>query len=425
MPSQVKAVTAEGKASCAQLNEIAAQSPPAAETQSAQSALEARPSQVVVLGSTGSIGRNTLEVLECRETGCELFAISGHANLSLLLEQAKRFRPHYVIVTNAAKGAELKQSDLPHGTELLQGDNSACHIVRMPEVDTVVSAMVGSVGLHATWAALEAGKKVCLANKETLVAGGPLIMALAAKQPNRLLPIDSEHSAIFQCLQAGRRGDLKRIILTASGGAFRDLSPQQLAQVTVEQALKHPTWSMGPKITIDSATLMNKALEMVEARWLFDLSADQIDAVIHPQSVVHSMVEFVDGSVLAQMSPPDMKLPIQYALTYPARVACPAPKLDFRTRWSLDFFFADEERYPALALGKEVAAAGGTAGAVMNAANEAAVDRFRAGSLRFIDIVPACRAVLHAHTFEERPSLEAIWNADRWARQEIVRWEPC
>jgi 1-deoxy-D-xylulose-5-phosphate reductoisomerase len=236
------------------------------------------------------------------------------------------------------------------------------------------------------------------------------------------LPVDSEHSAVFQCLQAGRRGELKRIILTASGGPFRRHSREEIERVTIEEALRHPNWNMGPKITVDSATMMNKALEMIEARWLFGLRPEQIDVVVHPQSIVHSMVEFVDGSVIAQLSPPDMKLPIQYALDHPQRCAGPAAKLDLTRPLGLEFEPPDLERFPALGLGREAAAAGGTAGAVLNAANEAAVECFLSGKLPFSQIVPVCRRTIEEHHFEAHPDLDRLVTLDRWARQEVLRW---
>jgi len=281
---------------------------------------------------------------------------------------------------------------------------------------------VGSAGLRSTWAAVEAGKTVALANKETMVVAGPLVTELANRTGATIVPVDSEHSAVFQAMQAGRRDEVKRIILTASGGPFRNHTHEQLSQVTIADALRHPTWSMGPKITIDSATMMNKALEIIEARWLFDLGPDQIDVVIHPQSIVHSLVEFVDGSIIAQLGTPDMKLPIQYALTYPRRMPGIATPLEFDERMQLDFEPPDPERFPALALGQEVATSGGTAGAVLNAANEAAVARFRAGKLHFTDIVPSCRAVLEQHHFDPSPSLDELEKLDAWARQEVLRW---
>jgi len=245
---------------------------------------------------------------------------------------------------------------------------------------------------------------------------------LAKRRGATILPVDSEHCAVFQCLQAGRREDAARVILTASGGPFRDWTTEQLRDVTVEQALAHPTWSMGPKITVDSATMMNKAFEIVEARWLFDLDPAQIEVVVHPQSIVHSLVEFVDGSVIAQLGPPDMRLPIQFALTYPDRRPGPAAKLDLTEALQLEFVPADRERFPALALGHEVARAGGTTGAVLNAANEAAVAMFLDRRLRFTEIVPACRAILDNHDFDPNPTLDGLLRLDAWARQEVSRW---
>jgi 1-deoxy-D-xylulose-5-phosphate reductoisomerase len=281
---------------------------------------------------------------------------------------------------------------------------------------------VGSAGLRSTWAALEAGCTVALANKETLVMAGPLVVELAAKTMARLVPVDSEHSAVFQCLHAGHRGELRRIILTASGGPFRRHSAEELARVTPEEALRHPNWRMGPKITVDSATMMNKALEIIEARWLFDLRPDQIEVVVHPQSIVHSLVEFVDGSVIAQMSPPDMKLPIQYALSYPERWPGLSPRMDFGVPMELEFEPPDFERFGALALGLEAAKVGGTVGCVLNAANEAAVGQFLAGELPFTEIVPLCRRMIDHHTFEAHPTLERLFELDRWARQEAASW---
>ena len=247
-------------------------------------------------------------------------------------------------------------------------------------------------------------------------------MDLARRRGSTILPVDSEHSAVFQCLQAGRRADVRRIVLTASGGPFRAFTADQLAHVTVAQALAHPTWNMGPKITIDSATMMNKAFEIVEARWLFDLRAEQIDVVVHPQSVIHSMVEFQDGAVMAQLSPPDMRLPIQYALTYPDRSDGVAPRLDLTQLMRLELIPADPERFPALTLGHEVARSGGTTGVVLNAANEAAVAGFLAGQLGFTEIVPTCQRVLQYHNFDPTPTLDELIKLDRWAREEVSRW---
>ncbi len=380
------------------------------------------PVNVAVLGSTGSIGQSTLEVIAASGGSIRAVALSACTNTCLLEEQARSVHPRWIVVADQKAAASHDFSGLPSETEVLIGAEGVAQVAAEPDVDMVVSAIVGSAGLAGTWAALEAGKPVALANKESLVMGGPLVTQLAKDNQTRILPVDSEHSAVFQALEAGRREEVKRIILTASGGPFRTYSREQMAGVTVDDALAHPTWQMGPKITIDSATLMNKALEIIEARWLFDLDADQIGVVIHPQSIVHSMVEYIDGSVIAQLSPPDMKLPIQYALTWPERRHGVAEKLDFTRRMELEFEPPDLERFDALQLGLEVARSGGTAGAVLNAANEAAVATFLDGKIGFLDIVPACRAVLENHHFDPQPTLQRLLELDSWAREEVLRW---
>jgi 1-deoxy-D-xylulose-5-phosphate reductoisomerase len=377
---------------------------------------------VAVFGSTGSIGRNALEVIAASNGRLNAIALSAYGKLDLLLEQARQFRPRWVIAADESVAGRFDWTSLPNGTELLTGPNALSEVAAASEVDVVLAAIVGSAGLRSTWAALEAKKTVALANKETLVMAGGLVNRLAAECGGTILPVDSEHSAIFQSLRAGRHEEVQRIVLTASGGPFRELSLEQLKQVTVDDALHHPTWDMGPKITVDSATMMNKALEIIESHWLFDLTAEQIEVVIHPQSIVHSFVEFVDGSVIAQMGPPDMKLPIQYALEYPHRQKGIAERLDWRQRWRLEFEPADPERCPALGLGYDCARRGGTSGAVLNAANEAAVEAFLQGELHFTEIVPACRSVLDAHHFDPEPTLERLEKLDRWAREEIARW---
>ncbi len=377
---------------------------------------------LVILGSTGSIGCSTLEVVRSLPHRLKVLGLSAHQSCQELVAQACGFLPRWAIATDRPSAQRADWSGLPDQTRLLVGMDGLQQVVSHPDVDVVVAAIVGSAGLMGAWHAVQSGKTLALANKETLVMAGPLIMAEAARCGATILPIDSEHSAVFQALQAGRRADLRRVVLTASGGPFREFSRQQLDQVTVEQALNHPTWQMGPKITVDSATMMNKALEIIEARWLFGLDADQITVVVHPQSVIHSLVEFKDGSVIAQLSPPDMKLPIQYALTYPERVDCPSDKLDWTKASSWDLCPPDEQRFPALTLGHEVARSGGTSGAVLNAANEAAVEAFLAGRIRFTDIVPACRAVLEHHHFDPSPSLDELWTWDAWARREITTW---
>jgi len=377
---------------------------------------------VAVLGSTGSIGRNTLEVIAASQGSLRCVALSAHSRLDLLVEQAQSVRPKWIVASDPLSAATQDWSRLPSDVEVLIGPEGLETIAAKSDVQIVVAAIVGSAGLRGAWAAIEASKTVALANKETMVVAGPLVTQLAQKTKARIVPVDSEHSAVFQALACGRREEVKRIILTASGGPFRNHTAAQLAEVTIAQALRHPTWTMGPKITIDSATMMNKALEIIEARWLFDLRPDQIDVVVHPQSIVHSMVEFIDGSIIAQLGSPDMKLPIQYALTYPRRTAGVAKPLGFDRPLRLDFEPPDPERFPALALGLDVARAGGTAGAVLNAANEAAVAAFRSGKLHFTDIVPRCRAVLEQHSFDPHPSLEQLFKLDAWARQEVIRW---
>ncbi len=380
---------------------------------------------VVILGSTGSIGRSALSVVE-HDGGARLraFGLGAHSSWEQLVEQAKAFRPRFATLTDPAAASRVDGQLAGTGVEFVPGRDGILKMVQAPETDKVLSAIVGAAGLEGTWAALEAGKTVALANKETLVVAGPLVMDLARRRGAELLPVDSEHSAIFQALRSGQPKEVRRVILTSSGGPFRGKTTKELEGVTREQALNHPTWRMGPKISIDSATLMNKALEVIEARWLFDLRPDQIEVVVHPESVVHSMVEFVDGSVVAQLSPPDMRLPIQLALTYPDRVPGPCPLLDLTKRFSLHFEPPDRETFPCLDLGFEVMGRGGTAGAALNAANEEAVARFLAGEIRFLDIPRACRAALDSHPFDPRPSLDALWKVDAGARQEVRRWRP-
>ncbi len=377
---------------------------------------------VAVFGSTGSIGRNALEVIAASSGRLKAIALSAHGKLGQLLEQARQFRPRWVVAADDALARRFDWASLPDGTELVTGPEALAKVASAEEVDIVLAGIVGSAGLRSTWAALDAKKTVALANKETLVMAGSLVKRLASERGAAILPVDSEHSAIFQALQAGRHEEVRSVVLTASGGPFRELSIDQLRQVTVDDALAHPTWEMGPKITVDSATMMNKALEIIESRWLFDLTAEQIEVVIHPQSLVHSFVEFIDGSIMAQLSPPDMKLPIQYALEYPHRQNGIAERLNWRQGWRLDFEPADPERCPALSLGYDCARRGGTSGAVLNAANEAAVEAFLQGELHFTEIVPACRSVLDAHHFDAEPTLERLEDLDRWARQEVTRW---
>lgn len=384
--------------------------------------MNASPRNVAILGATGSIGKSALEVISASEGRLRAFALTAHRRLVELARLARRHKPRFVVVSDRAGADRLGGLRLPRQTEVLVGTEGLRQVVRHEQVDVVLAAIVGAVGLDSTWAAVHAGKTVALANKESLVFSGQHLMQLARQAGATVLPVDSEHSAVFQALACGRSDEVSRIVLTASGGPFRDWSSDALKHVTVEEALAHPTWNMGPKITVDSATMMNKALEIIEARWLFDLDPDRISVVIHPQSIVHSLVEFVDGATIAQLSPPNMMLPIQFALEFPHRRPCPADRLDWSVRQELEFEPPDLERFGALVLGYDAARSGGTAGAALNAANEAAVAAFLDGDLHFTEIVPACRSVLHNHPFSPEPTLDELREVDQWARQEVTHW---
>ncbi len=377
--------------------------------------------RIAVFGSTGSIGTNTLAVARALPEDLQVTALAACRSTALALEQAIEFRPRWLIIQDKEAAGAQDWSTLPRETELLVGDEALERIAAHPEIDCVVAAIVGSAGLASTWAAIAAGRRVALANKETLVVAGALVMELAAKSGAELIPIDSEHSAIFQALQAGPRAAVERIVLTASGGPFRTLPLEELRQVTAEEALRHPVWSMGKKVTIDSATMMNKALEIIEARWLFGLRADQIGVMVHPQSIIHSLVEFQDGAIVAQLGPPDMKLPIQYALTWPKREVGPARRFDWSRAYNLEMTPPDLERFPALELGWRAARDGGTTGAVLNAANEAAVNEFLAGELPFCEITAVARRIVEEHPFEARPTLARLIELDRWAREQVTQ----
>ncbi len=378
--------------------------------------------RIAILGSTGSVGRSAVEVIASSEGYLRAVALVANRDVPSLAKQAALLRPKCVVIADKSAAQGVGEKIFPPEVEVLAGPEHIPSIASAPEVDVVLSAIVGRAGLEGTWAAISAGKTVALANKETLVLAGPLVMELARQTGAAIIPVDSEHSALFQILQGRPRESVKRVILTASGGPFRNHSVEQLAQVTVEQALAHPTWRMGKKISIDSATLMNKALEIIEARWLFELHPEQIEVLIHPQSIVHGLVEFVDGSVLAQLSAPDMRLPIQLALTWPERKPCIAKKLEWSGLIRLEFEPPDPQRFPALKLGLDVATRGGTAGAVLNAANEVAVEAFLRGQIRFSDIIPLCERALEIHPFEARPSLQQLLTLDIWAREEVSRW---
>ena len=376
--------------------------------------------RIVILGSTGSIGRNALWVAERFPDRFQVIGLGAGKNIDLLAEQVQRFRPRVVSVLTAKLAGDLRRR-LPPGTEVLTGLSGSRHVAALPEADLVLSAMVGAAGLMPTLAALRAGKDVALANKETLVMAGDLVTTEVRRHRVTLLPVDSEHSAIFQALTGHRRQDLKRIVLTASGGPFLHAEPEELQRVTPEQALAHPNWRMGPKVTIDSATLMNKGLEAIEARWLFDLDSSQIGVAIHPQSIVHSLVEYVDGSVIAQLGIPDMRLPIAYALAYPERLPLDLPPLDLLAVQTLAFLEPDRTRFPCLDLAFAALKAGGTMPAVLNGANEVAVEAFLAGRIPFLAIGEVVGEAMERHRPSPAAEVEVILNADRWAREEARR----
>lgn len=372
---------------------------------------------VVVLGSTGSIGRSTMDVLTALRDQFKVVALAAHHSRAQLQEQITRFRVPYAHL--AAGGAPLTD------TVTVAGDNALEELATLPEADIVVVATSGHAAIRATLAALKAGKVVALANKETLVAAGELVMPVARTFPGELRPVDSEHSAIWQALECSvfDRTRVRRIVLTASGGPFRGWSAEQLRHVTREQALQHPNWSMGTKITIDSATLLNKGFEIIETAWLFDCPLEAIDVVVHPQSIVHSLVEYVDGSYVAQLGSHDMRLPIQYALTYPMRAVGPAERLDLLAVKRLDFEPVDDTAFPALGLARQAARAGSTYPTVLSAADDAAVASFLAGRIAFTDITALVDAALAAHQPPPGPlDLEAIADAEEWTVQFATNW---
>ncbi len=363
----------------------------------------------MVLGSTGSIGRQTLEVVRALPGYFRVVGLAAGKNLDLFREQIGEFQPGFVSYTATTR-------DKPAGCEILTLEEIASH----PEVDIVVIATSGTAGLGATLAAVKAGKTIALANKESLVAAGEIITAAAKKSGARIMPVDSEHSAIFQCLN-GEKQPPRRIILTASGGPFREYTRKRMSGITVAQALKHPSWRMGRKVTIDSATLMNKGLEVIEARWLFNMTIDNVMVLVHPQSIVHSMVEFVDGSVKAQLSCPDMRLPIQYALTFPDRLdSAVVPRLDWDKFADLTFEPPDMDKFPCLRLAIEAGREGGSMPAALCAADEAAVELFLAARIQFVDIPRLIGQALEKHVIKSRPSLDDIVEAGKWAREKVL-----
>lgn len=375
--------------------------------------------KIAILGSTGSIGTNSLEVISQHPGLFSVTYLTANKNIDLLRQQIDRFHPKGVVILGDCSASILRK--LTNGTtEVLSGEEGLQEIVRRDDVDLVVSSLVGFAGLKPTIEAIKNGKTIALANKETLVVAGALINRLLKKHGVRLIPIDSEHSAVLQCLAGEDIANVSRLILTASGGPFLNTPVAELEHVTVEEALKHPNWKMGNKITIDSATLMNKGLEVIEAHWLFDLPPEKIDVVIHPQSIIHSMVEFADGSVKAQLGVPDMKIPIQYALTYPERRPSTYDRLDFSQLREMTFLKPDRNKFQCLDLAYRSLEMGGTAPAVLNAANEVAVESFLNRKIRFVDIPRVIARALDEHRSILDPDLEEVIEADRWTR-ELVR----
>jgi 1-deoxy-D-xylulose-5-phosphate reductoisomerase len=378
--------------------------------------------RISILGSTGSIGVQALDLISRFPDRFEVVALAGRRNAARLAEQAQRFRPRLVALADPERLGELSERCKPLGIEVASGDEGLLRVAAHPEGDRVISAIVGAAGLQPTLSAIRARKTVALSNKETLVMAGELMMREAARSNVPLLPVDSEHCALHQCLRGERREEVRRLILTASGGPFRLSSLEQMEAAEPEHALKHPTWEMGPKVTIDSATLMNKGLEVIEAHWLFSMDAARIEVLLHPQSLVHSMVEMRDGSVICQIGTTDMRLPIQYALTYPDRWASPLPPLDLASSPPLEFSAPDPARFPCLALAYRALEMGGTAPAALNAANEVAVEAFLARKAGFLDIPRVIEKVLDKHLTVPADSLLTVLEADRASRQAAERF---
>ena len=379
--------------------------------------------RLAILGSTGSIGTQTLEVVRDQSDYFEIEVLTAQSNAELLIQQARIYQPNTIVIGDVSKYQYVKDelSSLP--IKVFAGIDAIAQVTTMDSIDMVVTALVGYSGLKPTMAAIKAGKQICLANKETLVVAGELITRLARENAVNILPVDSEHSAIFQCLQGEWHNPIEKIYLTASGGPFRGFTTEQLQQVTVKQALKHPNWTMGSKITIDSATLMNKGLELIEAKWLFNLKPEQIDVIVHPQSIIHSIVQFQDGSMKAQMGLPDMKLPIQFALGYPNRLKSTFPRFDFMKFPQLTFESPDRTSFQCLALAETAMKKGGSIPCVLNAANEIAVQAFLHEKIRFVEIPEIIGNVMEKITFVAKPELDDYVNCDETARrtaQELV-----
>jgi 1-deoxy-D-xylulose-5-phosphate reductoisomerase len=372
---------------------------------------------IVILGSTGSIGTNTLDIVDRFPTEFRVAGLTAGSNDELLEAQIRRFKPAMVALSDPAAAARLRQRCLDLSVEILEGQEGLVQVASASQAELVVSAIVGGAGLLPTLAAIRSKKHIALANKEPMVMAGKLMQEEARRHGVRIFPVDSEHSAIFQSLEGHRIKDVRRLILTASGGALWTLAKEELQDVTPERALQHPNWKMGAKITIDSATLMNKGLEVVEARWLFDIPESRIDVMIHRESIIHSLVEYEDRSMIAQLGLPDMRTPISYAMRYPERLPLDLPSLDLTEIGKLTFCKPDHDRFPCLGLGYESLRIGGTMPAAMNAANEVAVDAFLQGGIRFTDISDIIRSTMHAHAPREVESIDVALEADRWARE--------
>ena len=368
--------------------------------------------RIAILGSTGSIGRQALDVIRQHRDLFEVELLTANNSTELLIEQAIEFDVNSVVICNEDKYKEVAKALQPHYIKVFAGMQSVCDLVTGDNIDIVLTSMVGFSGLASTVAAVKAGKAIALANKETLVAAGAIVMNLAAQHGSRILPVDSEHSAIFQCLMGSAGADIEKIHLTASGGPFRTWTRDQIAQATRSQALNHPNWSMGSKITIDSATMMNKGLEIIEARWLFGTPGEKIDVVVHPESIIHSMVEYADGSVIAQMGHPDMREAIQFAFSFPHRLTLDNRKLNFAELGSISFFAPDMEKFPALGLAYESLRKGGNMACIMNAANEAAVEAFLQERIGFYDITDVVQECMAGADFVADPDLETIFEAN-------------
>lgn len=373
--------------------------------------------KICLLGATGSIGKSALDIISRFPDKFSVHALSAHSAIDALYALAEKFHPSRVALSGSGLTREWQQRFASLGVEIDAGESALVHLAADGDYDLLVNAIVGAAGLAPTLAAIRQGKSVALANKETLVTAGQLVTELAAEKQARLFPIDSEHSALWQCLIGEDPTSIERIILTASGGPFRDLPADQFRHITVEQALNHPNWSMGPKITVDSATLMNKGLEVIEAYWLFRVPIDAISVLIHPQSIIHSMVEFRDGSIKAQLSLPDMRIPIQYALSFPERIENDLPRMNFSHYNQLTFYEPEQDKFPALDLAYRSLREAGTAPAVLNAANEEAVHAFLARRIRFDHIPVLVAGALNRHVNNGEVTLEAITAADRWARR--------